>query len=213
MQYSAENFKGMQYCPFDLGGKKMWEKYPDLLRRRELCMPPADGVDEEEVTGDELNQLVRFMVLMVDPFKNPLAVERDFGYKAKICFDLLQIRQHENIRKWYERRHPWTMSVQTALFKLVNNQKFEAWFSLKESISANNEFLRMPLDLAGDLEKNMTARQKIQQGIDSGLAQLAKLEKQLFPSERLLDDIARDAVSDENWAERYAKAFKSFDNF
>lgn len=233
MDYRKEDFSSLDLNPFHLApGEVMWEKYPQLGRRRAFTeVPPVNDVDINEQddfneadigrnggrrkarkrkkegyqpTLQDLNKLIIFAVLFCEPVNNPLASERDLDRRRAVALSLAGIKKGTELFNMIADSHFWVGLVIMEYFKMCNSALYETWFALKEQFHADTAYLRSPLE--GEVEKVILAKQKIAAGLDDSRKRLAGLEAQLFPDTRT-KLLAADAASSDKlirWAEKYA---------
>jgi hypothetical protein len=205
--YKVEEFSGMQYNPFATKGKSMSEAYPKLKRRREMWQIPYHKFEEEDYTPseDDLDTYLKFLAILIIKDKNPVAQETDFEARKEMAYQVVGLFKNAAIRVMFEKGHWWSMDVMTAFFAIYGDTYYESWLSMKMNLASVNSFLRQPITYIEDIEKNMSARDRMAKGMDASLAQLRKMEEKLFGSSTLAEMVTASANTDERWADMMAQ--------
>lgn len=208
MNYTPNDFNGMPFDPFPIKRGMMWEVYPKLKRRKELYVVPVRRFEDEPFVPktEDLNLLIKFLVLLVVKDKNPIAAETNFEERRRLAFATIGIPPQALLREMIEESHWWVADVMSAFFSVYADAYYETWFSMRANLAQMNAFMRQKIDFSGgeDVEKNMAARQRVATEADSILKKLVEMESKLFGSAELATIVAESAASDEEWADKYA---------
>lgn len=196
-----QGMTGMTFNPLAVPqGKFIWEEYKVLSRRPALSQLPKSE-DYQGWLKTDLDQLVRFMVVFVDP-ESPLASETDFDFRKKEAIDSMKVkgRALEEIESEGLLFH----AVLLDIFKLANSYQYESWFSLKMNFHILNRELRKNPEVID--AQTMNARRMLAQSQEESLGVLAKIESTLFPSKRIEKLVNQAAMADEigGYAEEFA---------
>jgi len=207
--YKPEQFSGMKHNPFACKpGERMWNKYTDLRQQMALCKVPditiGEGVDVLQPEDDDLDMLVRYVILMVDRYSNPLANVNDFEYRSKLVCDLIGLKKGAK-SVWYfiEADHWWFRDVMFEYFRLLNDDEYQLWFSMKTSFSNNMKLLRENFGPATD-EKYFLSLQKIKASSPDDLKKIKEIEMRLFNDERTREIVTKEAIATDRDAEKRA---------
>jgi len=199
----------MKHNPFACKpGEKIWQRYPDLRQQVALCQVPditnAEGIDVLQPEDSDLDMLVRYVILMVDRYGNPLANVNDFEYRSKLVCDLIGLKKTSK-SVWYfiEADHWWFRDVMFEYFRLLNDDEYQLWFSMKTSFSNNMKLLRENFGPATD-EKYFLSLQKIKASSPDDLKKIKEIEMRLFNDERTREIVTKEAIATDRDAEKRA---------
>ncbi len=199
----------MKHNPFACKpGEKIWQRYPDLRQQVALCQVPditnGDGVSVLQPEEEDLDMLVRYVILMVDRYGNPLANVNDFEYRSKLVCDLIGLKKTSK-SVWYfiEADHYWFRDVMFEYFRLLNDDEYQLWFSMKTSFSNNMRLLRENFGPTTD-EKYFLSLQKIKASSPDDLKKIKEIEMRLFNDERTREIVTKEAISTGRDAEKRA---------
>lgn len=198
----------MEFAPF-VGKGKMTERYSKLARRKFFTQVPDFNETEGYVTGEfplirqpdegELDKMVIFVALFIEPMSNPLANEKDFSFRRGAAMELAGIVEGDNLYEIIVKGHPWSSAMISEYFKVTQNLDYEAWFAYKMQFHKRAAAIRDNIDLSSkDLDLDILKKKVVE------------YESRLFPDERVRKMVEEDSTSTQNirWAERYAKNFK-----
>lgn len=204
-----QDFSKMRHNPFDCKtGQRIWNRYPELKRFDALCKVPdistPENVNVVQVDEADLDLMVKFVILLVDRHGNPFGEIRDFEYRQDQALAALGIKKHAT-GIWYfiNAGHRWYHDVVFDYFKIVNDDSYELWFSLKTSYKVNMKLLRREFDASAD-DKDVKITQQIKASAPGDLRTLQEIEMKLFQDERMRDVVTREAMSSDRHAEQYA---------
>lgn len=208
--FKRDDFKDMEHNPFACrAGEMMTDKYPELARHEVFTrVPSSEWLDSKYLPQrEDLDMLLRFTVLFVQWHRNPIAAEKDFDKRAELVWETLGVKKRaDTLRFFVEENHRWWRAVLFEYFKVVNNDLYNLWFSLKMNFANNMAVLRHELPASAD-EKFVNALQKIKSQSQGDLAEIQKIELRLFGDEKLRDTITKESVATEGHAEIFAEDF------
>lgn len=206
---NAADFQKMRHNPFACKtGERIWNKYPELRRYESLSTIPdistPEGINVVQPDEEDVDLMVKFVILFVDRHGNPLGDIRDFDYRRDMALQALGIKKRAT-GIWYfiDAGHRWYQNVMFDYFKLVNDDQYNLWFSLKVSYNVNMKMLRREFDSATD-DKDIKVIQQIKAQAPGDLKTLQEIEMKLFADERMRDVITKEAMATDRHAERYA---------
>lgn len=207
--YRPDQFSSVKHNPFACKpGERIWNKYPELRQQVALCQVPditnGEGIDILQPEEDDLDMLVRYVILMVERHGNPLANVKDFEYRSKLVCDLIGLKKTaKSIWYFIEADHWWFRDVMFEYFRLLNDDEYQLWFSMKTSFSNNMKLLRENFGPATD-EKYFLSLQKIKASSPDDLKKIKEIEMRLFNDERTREIVTKEAIATDRDAERRA---------
>lgn len=220
MAIGYDDFAGIKFNPFVVpGGVFMWDYYPDLKTRKDLCrVPDFSRLPEFKdynyiVDSRDLDKMLRFIVLFATNRNSPLRYETDWNKRKSIIYDLLHMHPDDAIRREFiEGSHRWYNTVLGVFFRLIGDSDMEIWFSLKMQMSQILTMLRAnPFD-SDDFEANMRVRMTAQKILPEMNEQIKAFEGRLFPSQESMSATAAEFMLESDgpggFAEYYAKDYK-----
>lgn len=186
-----EDFSRMRFDPTSRGKSKfIWQYYPELQTRADLCKVPADYV---EVAGgkdraeETLDDIVRFAIMFCGKEGNPMAREGDFDVRMKRCMEHLLIGKkdpsYDLITSW----NTWVVKIMATFMRMQNNDKYQRWVAVKMQHHQNLEYIMIPAQTSEDPEKMITVQEKIRAGLVRTEKDIQELENSLFPDEKVRD--------------------------
>lgn len=201
--YNEKDFAKMEFNPFDCKSKPMWVRYPALSRRKLFTDVPdfakTDGWDSEfQPDLADLDKMIKFTALFIEPVNNPLAEEKDFTFRRDTAMGLAGIKEEDAVSFLIKDSHPWAGAIITEYFKLVSNLDYEAWFSIKTLYHKRTAAIREGVDVQW---KDLA--------IDDIKKKVVEYENRLFPDERTRKMVEEDATSSGvvRWAEKFARNY------
>lgn len=184
----------MRFDPFwEYGYKAIWHNYKEFEDRPALSEMPRKiigGMDFTNAPWQHLDMIVRYVILYCTKHGNPLSRERDFEYKRKEIFKLLQLKPLDVSRKLIEAWDPWVGQIMAVYMRLINERQYAAWWALKTSYEQDLHYLALPLHTAEDPEKMLLAKQRIRNNMDATEKKLNEMESSLFPDDHMLKVIS-----------------------
>lgn len=204
--YKPDQFVGMKHNPFACKpGERIWNKYPDLRQQVALCKVPditnGEGLNILQPEEDDLDMLVRYVILMVDRHANPLSDIKDFDYRSKVVCDLIGLKRGEKtVWSFIESDHYFFRDVMFEYFRLINDKTYELWYSLSMAYSINMATLRAKVDANADVAD----KQKIKNSAMADLKQIQEIEMRLFNDDRIREIVTKESVATDRDAERRA---------
>lgn len=207
--YSKEQFSGMKHNPFACKpGEMIWQRYPDLCQQVALCQVPditnGEGLNVLQPEDEDLDMLVRYVILMVERYHNPLTNITDFDYKSNVVCDLIGLKKNERtVWHFIQSSHWWFRDVMFEYFRLLNDDEYMLWVSMKVSFANNCKLLRETYGPSTD-EKYFIALQKIKTSSPDDLKKIRDIETRLFNDERIREIVTKEAVATDRDAERRA---------
>lgn len=207
--FKPDQFTSMKHNPFACKpGERIWHRYPDLKQQVALCQVPnitnGEGINVLQPEEDDLDMLVKYVILMVERHGNPLANVKDFEYRSKLVCDLIGLKRSAN-GVWYfiEADHYWFRDVMFEYFRLLNDDEYQLWFSMKTSFSNNMKLLRESFGPSTD-EKYFLSLQKIKASSPDDLRKIKEVEMRLFNDERTREIVTKEAIATDRDAEKRA---------
>lgn len=181
----------------------MWEKYPDLARRKIFCTEPYVLGFKSSLNLDDLNNLIKFIVLFVDP-TSPLAKEKDFDYRTNAALGMLGLSKYDLFFQEIEKNTLYWNCVLATYFAATHAIEYESWFTSKMALHHISMELRA--NIIPPNERRMTM--KI---MDEMTEDFLKKEHRLFPDEYTRNAVVASAELDQfaGYAERYAQDIKN----
>lgn len=206
-------FSGMKYNPMAVPDKVMiWEHYPDLARRRNLCKVPVQTFEDigMDVTPEpkDLDLLVKFMTLCCDK-NSPFYDEVNWEERKRLCMETIGIQKSSGIAKMVIAGNWWFNTVMGDYLNLSANDLFSSWLSKKIAASGIRGFMRLSVAEVENPEAHIKAAIIASNQIDEMDRQIAALEIRLFPASEMAIAALDAATADEigSYAEKYAVDF------
>lgn len=193
------DFSNLQYNPLELEENQyIWDKYPKLRRRVLFCSVPTKPERFHDFGKGDLNKLVCFVILFVDPL-SPFFDEKDFDYRAQLVLEALGFSRADRFFKEVEDYTDYYNDILFEYFRMVSAIEYETWFSLKENLHRINKQIR------GNTIKD-SDRRHLMGVIQTGLDDIMSIEHRLFPDERTANYIRQKAseTSYSGYPEQYA---------
>lgn len=197
----------MEFAPFVDKGT-MASRYSKIARRKFFTQVPNFEETDGYVTGEfplirqpndeELDKMVIFVALFIEPMNNPLANEKDFSFRRGAAMELAGIVDGDNLFEIITKGHPWCSAMISEYFRITQNLDYEAWFSYKMQFHKRAAAIRDNIDLSSkDLDLDILKKKVVE------------YESRLFPDERVRKMVEEDSTAMQNirWAERYAKNY------
>lgn len=185
-----EEFEGLRFSPFgQIGNEAIWKKYTEFAQRPMLSSVAAHRFDKDEDTPpwQDLDLMIRYIILFCTRKGNPLSRERDFEMKKKQVCEMLGIKANDRVRaKYIDKWHPWFIQVMAVYLRLVNERDYTSWLALKMSYDQDMVYLMMPLNTVEDPEKTLLAKNRIRDSMEKREESLRKIEAALFPDDKSL---------------------------
>lgn len=208
--YNKEDFSKVRNNPFALKtGQKMWEKYPELRSYKWLSTIPRDSFSDNSKAIPDLNDLdglMRFIVLFVERYNNPISSIKNFDKRAELCWELLETKPFAGCKVFVEEDHFWFHEVLFEYFCYCNDDQYELWFSLKMQYRNNMRLLRTPLGPDSN-DSTVTSRNRISKESENTWKQIQDIEFRLFGDKRLLSIINERAMQTNRYAEKFAQEY------
>lgn len=211
--YKQDQFSMMKHNPFVCKpGERIWNKYPDLKQQVSLCQVPditnAEGINILQPEEQDLDILVRYVILMVERYGNPLSDIKDFEYRSKLACEMIGLKKGaQTVWHFIETDHWWFRDVMFEYFRLLNDDEYQLWYSMKMSFANNMKLLRESFGPATD-EKYFLSLQKIKTSAPDDLKKIREIELRLFGDDRIRDIVTKEAIATDRDAER-----RAFDEF
>jgi hypothetical protein len=146
--YKIEAFKGCQFNP--LIKEKMMSAFPGL----------AGNLEIEWIADPEIDNLLRYAILVYDP-KSPLVTdERDTGHRKDLALDILEIEDDEIRADWIAHRHPFLPDlICLLLFRYIKSREYAMLQAIEFKFW---ESIRLTLEpiAAGKSKEQLEALQK-----------------------------------------------------
>lgn len=209
----TDPYSEMMYNPMDVpDGKFIWEHYPALQRRRELCKIPFQSFEDLEpdyTPGPrELDLLVRFMTLCCDR-KSPFYDESDWDERRRLCIENVGIQKSTVLHKMIMQGHWWFNTVLTAYLNISANDLFSSWLSMKVATADIRLFMRQSVAEVSDPEKHMRAKIAAAGELEKMDQKVMALEIRLFPNSEMAIAAMEASTADEigGYAEKHARDF------
>lgn len=213
--YKPEEFSLMKHNPLACKqGQRIWHKYPDLQRQKALCIPPDMAMFAQEgkkpvfVVPDEkeLDQMVRFVIFLVEPIGNPIAKERNFDARVDLALEMAGIKKDSRgIWHFISTDHWWYRDVVFEYFRLINDDLYMLWFSMKIAFANNMAAMRQQITIDTD-EKFIAMVQRLKTSAPDDLKNIQELEARIFPDERMREIVSAAATRNNMMvAESYAE--------
>lgn len=183
--YRSVEFRDMRFNVFADWTKMLWEQYPLFKSREDLHKIPFQiFMDDETVSDQDLDRLLRFIILYCTRENNPLASETDLEIKAKTIWSLLHISEKDPLRKYVETWHPWVCRVMSVYLRLMDDQAYTSWLNTKIQFYQFSEYLLASLITAEDPERVIAAKEKISRLMPNLETTLRQKEDLLFPDKK-----------------------------
>lgn len=202
-EFLPEDFSEMQLNPFGTKGF-MFNAYPEFSRRKVFSTIPP-GKTYNEWTDEDLDLLIRVIVIMVDP-ESPLAEEHDFEQRRKQS--LICVKGHLNDKVLHEVHFQGRLFSQLVyhFFKIVNDIPYESWYSMKIAFHEFTRQIRRPIPDDADAGI-INARAKIGPAMTEIERVLKEKQVALFRDKRLEKLVLEEAADQEvgGWAEEFAE--------
>lgn len=212
MVYSKENFSEMPYNPFVTAN--MVDSYAYLRRVKSFTEVPVinteNSVKSVHLTSYDVDKMLRFCVLMIDPRGNPLAEEKDFQYRSDTVWELLGVPNRNSTTKILQKQnHWWYRHMLCEYLKLVYNDQYVSWFSLKMNFNATTQYLiggngADVLDYSVLDEKDMKARKAAAETQAALRQEIARLEATLFKAPEIKEAVVMETFFPDRLAEQFA---------
>ena len=201
--YSPEDFTRMKHNPLACKqGQRIWHKYPDLQRQKALCVPPdmamfaSEGKKPVFIVPDEreLDQMVRFVIFLVEPIGNPIAKERNFDARVDLALGMANIKKDsKGIWHFISTDHWWYRDVIFEYFRLINDDLYTLWFSMKIAFANNMAAMRQHITYETN-ESFISMVQKLKLSAPDDLKKIQELEARIFPDERTREIVSSSAT-------------------
>lgn len=179
-------FEGMSLNPFAVPAGKGMDHYK-MFKSKVFWKRNFGGESSyEEFMITDIDLLVKFVVLLVDP-ESPYYDERNFDLRVDKCKRILDIDKESDVCKEIDSDGDMFVSILHEFFKRINNHVYETWFSMKMNLHQMNMYLRRPPtpDRNGNVAQDINARRQLSQVIPELTFELVEMEMQLFPDDRL----------------------------
>lgn len=184
--YKPSDFSKMKYNVFADLTQALWVQYPIFQSRADLHrIPIGVFLDDEKVTDEDLDRLLRYVILYCSRHENPLARELDMQQRRDAIFSLLHIHRQDNLRMYVETWHKWVVTVMSVFLRLEDDSQYASWLSDKVRYYRSLEYQLMnPFD-SDKPESVMAVQERIAKNKPQLEESLRKKEAMLFPDERM----------------------------
>lgn len=211
MKHEKKDFEKMPNNPLALRGEqKMWEKYRAIASVRDLSEVPTEVSSELTCSPEEaestLNDLVKFVALHTEPESNPMCSILDFEQRADACFRMLGMTRKSMAYRMIESNHYWFRLVEAAYFRVIDNDTFQLWFSLKTQFFETSKLVRKEY-AADESAAGIGAREAAARSLPAALEKIRSLESALFPDERTRKNVTLTGMATALFAERFAEDY------
>lgn len=200
----GEEYLKIKYNPMVVSKmKRIWNVYPDFKRRPILCSIPPDSEELENFDLLDLDKLLKFVVLFIDPL-SPFANEKNFDIRIKASLDALGYSTKLLFYRQVRDNTEYFQEILFEYFKMIHSLRYETWFSINSSFHISNKELR---------QEGLDAKKRVdisRSQIDN-LDMITKLENSLFPDELTKKIIADKATQGmKGYAEKYALELEDY---
>lgn len=207
----------MRHNPFAVPqGKRMADHYSQIGRIPAFTDIPNLNVKEGGNTAarivlnaSDLNSMVKFVVLMVEPRGNPLAKERNFEVRGDTAWGLLGIGQNNQLREFERKGHWWFHNTLFEYFKLTHDTLYMEWFSQKMAYLNMTRALAMPITQTSVDKDDVKTRLDISAALEKFRQRISALEATLFKDKETHEIIHVQAFT-ERLAEKYALEYPAY---
>jgi hypothetical protein len=213
--FSKEDFKDMRHNPFAVpSGRRMSEHYPAIGRLKaftdvpDLTTKGNTAPRDKVLSATDLNNMVKFVVLMVEPRGNPLAKERNFDVRADEAWGLIGVGRDGGLRKFESQGHWWFHNTLFEYFKLTWDTTYQEWFSQKMAYQEMTRVLAMPMMQTEADKDDVKTRLDISNALGKFRDRIAALESTIFKDQQTTEIVTIQAWSD-RIAEKYALEYPS----
>lgn len=191
-------------------------RYKRLARRKIFSEPSEviqfwDGGEDTFGPEDEVfcNELLKFVILMVDNRGNPLADYKDFSERADMAALYVDEAFEGQIRRMWESQHTWILLMVNEYLKALLHDEYALWYSLRWKYYQDCLTLVSPMPSDESSGQYLNAVEKIRAGVAAQLEAIKKIELSLFPDKQVRD-IAIESTADAigGWAEQNAEDFR-----
>jgi hypothetical protein len=151
--YKIDAFKGCQFNP--LVKEKMIAAYPGLAGELEI----------EWIADPDIDNLLRYVILVYDPKSLLVTDERDIGHRKDLALDMLEIEEEEVRANWIAHRHPFLPDliclllyrfVKSREYAMLQAMEFKFWESIKLTLHPGGlESLKNKGIAADEMEKDI----------------------------------------------------------
>jgi hypothetical protein len=194
----VKDFDKLKYNPFKVTReKRMWQVYDDFAKRPLLSQVPTEGTAMENFSGKDLDKLLKYMVLFIDPL-SPFAGERDFTIRERLVLEALDYKPNQLFIREIKAQSSYFVDVMMEYFQMIHNINYEYWFTTVQSFRMLSEQLLTGQIKISDRKSAMELQSKL-------VEKIKVIEHQLFPDEmtkKLLADKATQGLK--GYAEKYA---------
>lgn len=210
----------MRHNPVDIPDDIMvWDHYPEIARvwhLRHIDEDEWNRLGEKHMPDDDsdIDRMLRFVIFMVSQ-ESPYYFESDYDVRIQRCMKAAGIRQNEPMGHMIVTRHWWYRRMLVNYLKAFAKRAFAQWISTR-MMSYNLMEVMMRQPDAGDMDiKSFVKAQTDAQGeLQSVMAEIDRLEQQLFPTSEIADMVATQTMFDSvNTAESYAEDFTTKTKF
>lgn len=208
--FTKDDFKNMRHNPLAVPqGRKMTDHYPALGRFKAFTDIPSLTGDSNNtarphvLSASDLDTMVKFVTLMVEPRGNPIAREKNFEVRASESWRVLGISQTSVLRKFEQQGHWWFYATMFEYFKMTWDTTYQEWFSQKLAFHEMSRTLAKPMMMADMDDKEVRAKLAIAGALKGLRKNISELEATLFKDSETIEIISVQAFSD-RLAEKYA---------
>ncbi len=200
MEYKESDFTSCMFNP--MVKKNMLDVYPRLI---EATLP--------EWMDENIDGLIRYMIMVYDP-KSPLfRNERDLNYRKGLAADLAKLNMSEEIvneltnesfiQTVYNSSHPYLVDlIIKFLIRFIKSKEFAAIVIVESCFWESSKLLMEPI-YGKDSKTQLEAVQKksaIKDELDKDITRLNKYQNEFFGEDEQLETLAKGRMTPEKYA-------------
>lgn len=203
---TKDDFKKMPFDPF--AASTMVQMYPVLQRvplfNSEPDLNAGSEYSERFLSMKDVDKMIRFCIIFVDPRNNPLSEESDLEYRAKKAWELLNVAPSNDLVTLQKSKHWWFRKMIGEVLKLCFSSKYALWFAAKVSFYESLKFLMEPVEAHSIDEKTAKIRMSVMEDMKKMESYISTLEASMFKSAEIVEIAVVEAFFPDRLAEKYA---------
>lgn len=213
--YKPDDFKSLRHSPFKVPeGKMMTDAYGMLARVNAFTKvpdfdPEGRGMVSWNPIPKDIDIALRFIVLMYEPSGNPLIKEKDPSIRADYAWGLLGVKKSHVVRKAQQNWHPFIRHLMVHYLRLIHTHDYVVWVTMVNQLYQTIDMLQQPVSMEDIGEKDLAARLKMSELIESLSKKIAELERKIFPDEVAIKAAVVEETGGVYWAEIFALDYQN----
>lgn len=174
----------------------VWDEYPDLAFLKEVSNSPICPPIFKDSNIANLDLLCKFCLWLIST-DSPIFGTKDLMLRKKKALTRADIKSSSPVHEEIKTEGEIYQAVLSAIFRVINRDTYELWFSMKCSLLNLNTKARSPKTEVSEVLKIMST-------IKDLTVQVSSMENAIFGGQSITDIVNRSTIR-QQYAELYAE--------